>query len=287
MHRIYAPVTVRQTGAMPFEKIRPRHEHSARAARLIIAARLIVTVLLLLCACAGPRSNPLKRIQATGTLRVALDPSFPPFESVDGTGQVAGLDIDLARAIAARLGVEAHFVTTGYDALYDALTVGRADVIISALYPDPDRIQTFTFSPSYFNAGEVLVVREDSPITGVSDLAGKQVALVFGTEAHMIALQWEKTMPTPPILITGDAPETITSVLAAEIVDAVILDNVTAQMALVDTPGLRVLPTPITDEPYTIAARKEDAKLVEAISGILEEMQANGELEALIRRWMQ
>lgn len=103
----------------------------------------------------------------------------------------------------------------------------------------------------------------------------------------MVALQWEKTMPTPPVLLTGDAPETITSVLAAGIVDAVILDNVTAQIAVTNTPGLRVLPVPITDEPYTIAARQQDAKLIEAISGILEEMQANGELEALIRRWMR
>lgn len=257
-----------------------------RAARVIVIARLALA-LLLLCACSGSHGNALKRIQSAGTLRVALDPSFPPFEFVDAADQVAGLDADLAQAIAARLGVEAHFVTTGYDALYDALTAGRADVIISALYPDPSRMQTFTFSPSYFNAGEVLVVREDSPIAGVSDLAGKQVALVFGTEAHMVALQWEKTMPTPPILLTGDAPETITSVLAAGIVDAVILDNVTAQIALANTPGLRVLPSPITDEPYTIAARKEDAKLIEAISDILEEMQANGELEALIRRWMR
>jgi ABC-type amino acid transport substrate-binding protein len=220
-------------------------------------------------------------------LRVALDPSFPPFEFVDGDDQVAGLDVDLARTIAARLGVEAHFVATGYDALYDALTVGRADVIISALYPDPARMQTFDFSPSYFNAGEVLMVQKDSPIAGVPDLAGKQVALVFGTEAHMVALQWEKTMPTPPVLMVGDAPETITSVLAAGIVDAVILDNVTAQMALVDTPGLRVLTPPVTDEPYTIAARKEDAKLLEAINAILDEMQTNGELDSLIRRWMR
>ncbi len=286
MHTTYAPVMARQTCRTPSDRFQSRHGRSARAARVIVVARLALA-LLLLCACSVPRGNALKRIQATGTLRVALDPSFPPFEFVDAAGQVAGLDADLARAIAARLGVEAHFVTTGYDALYDALTVGRADVIISALYPDPSRMQKFTFSPSYFDAGEVLVIREDSPIAGVPDLAGKQVALVFGTEAHMVALQWEKTMPTPPVLLTGDAPETITSVLEAGIVDAIILDNVTAQIAVANTPGLRVLAPPITDEPYTIAARKEDAKLVEAISGILAEMQANGELEALVRRWMR
>lgn len=280
MHKTHTPVRARQTCQTPSDRFHARLRRSVRAARVIVVA-------LLLCACSGSRTNALKRIQAAGTLRVAMDPSFPPFEFVDGAGQIAGLDAELAQAIAARLGVEAHFVTTGYDALYDALTVGRADVIISALYPDPARMQAFVFSPSYFNAGEVLIVREDSPITGVSDLAGKQVALVFGTEAHMVALQWEKTMPTPPILMTGDAPETITSVLAAGIVDAVILDNVTAQMTLANTPGLRVLTPLVTDEPYTVAARKEDTKLVEAIGTIIEDMQANGELEALTRRWMQ
>jgi ABC-type amino acid transport substrate-binding protein len=247
----------------------------------------LVVVLLLLGACSNSRSDALKRIQSAGALRVAVDPSFPPFEFVDSSGHVVGLDADLAKAIGNRLGVQVQFIATGYDALFDALTVGRADVVISAMYPDPTRMQEFVFSPSYFDAGEVLMVREDSAITGTPDLAGKQVALVFGTQAHMLALQWEKTMPTPPILVVGDAPETITSVLAAGIVDAVILDNVTAQMTATNTPGLRVLSPPITNEPYTIAARKEDAKLLDAISAILQEMQASGELDALIRQWMQ
>ena len=250
------------------------------------AARLVL-FLLLLCACSSPVPDALARIQSTGILRVALDPAFPPFEFVDSGDKVAGLDVDLARSIAARLGVEAQFVTTGYDALYDALTVGRADVIISALYPDPARTQAFAFSPTYFNAGEVLLVPDNSPIAGVDDLAGKQVALVFGTEAHMVALRWEKMMSTPPVLLTGDSPETIISVLAAGRVDAIIIDNVTAQMSVGRMPGLHALMPPVTDEPYTIAARKEDTKLVDAIGTIIAEMQASGELEALIHRWMQ
>ncbi len=248
---------------------------------------LLGWLLLLLSACAAQRSDAVQRIQSAGVLRVALDPSFPPFEFVDGEGKAVGLDVDLARAIAARLGVEAHFITTGYDALYDALTAGRADVIISALYPDPTRMQTFAFSPTYFNAGEVLLVPDNSPIAAVDDLAGRRVALVFGTEAHMVALRWEKTMPIPPIVLTGDSAETIISVLLAGKVDAVIVDNVTAQLSMQQTPGLHTLTPPVTDEPYTVAARQEDAKLVEAITGILNEMQTNGELDALIRQWMQ
>ena len=119
-------------------------------------ARLVLLAVVLLLACTS-HTDSLTRIRDAGILRVAIDPAFPPFEFVDGTGTLVGLDVDLGRQIAARLGVDAHFVTTGYDALYDALTVGRADVIISALYPDPSRMQNFAFTRSYFNAGEVLL----------------------------------------------------------------------------------------------------------------------------------
>jgi ABC-type amino acid transport substrate-binding protein len=247
----------------------------------------LVWLLLLLCACSARCSDALQRIQSTGALRVALDPSFPPFEFVDGAGQVAGLDVDLARAIAAQLGIEAQFITTGYDALYDALIAGRADIIISALYPDPTRTQAFAFSPAYFNAGEVLLVPDNSPIASVDDLAGRQVALVFGTEAHMVALRWEKTMNPPPVVLTGDSAGTVISVLAAGKVDAAVVDNVTAHISMRQTPGLHALAPPVTDEPYTVAARKEDKRLVDAIGAIVVEMQDNGELEALVHRWMQ
>jgi len=62
---------------------------------------------------------------------------------------------------------------------------------------------------------------------------------------------------------------------------------VTARIALAHTAGLRVLLPPITDEPYTISARKEDADLIEAIDGIIEALQTAGELDALVRLWMQ
>lgn len=220
-------------------------------------------------------------------LRIAIDPAFSPFEFVDGEGTLVGLDVDLGRRIAARLGVEAHFVTTGYDALYDALTVGRADVIISALYPDPSRMQAFVFSRSYFNAGEVLLVPDISAIAAVDDLPGKRVALVFGTEAHVEALRWEKTLQPPPVLLIEDSPETVVALLTAGRADAAVVDHVTARIALAHTAGLRVLLPPITDEPYTISARKEDADLIEAIDGIIEALQTAGELDALVRLWMQ
>lgn len=247
---------------------------------------LLLMIVVGTSAC-GRQSSGLKRIQDAGKLRVATDPSFPPFEFVDGDGQVAGIDADLARLIAARLGVEAHFVTTGYDALYDALTAGHADVIISALYPDPSRSNGFLFTPAYFDAGQVLVVADGVEMEGVTDVAGQSIACVFGTDGHMEALRWQETLMPAPSLIAVHDPVTITQLLDAGTVHAIVLDHVSARIAASQDPSIRILLPPVTSDPYVIATRQEDATLIAAIEAILEELETEGQLDTLIQQWMQ
>lgn len=251
-------------------------------------------VLVLLClgvlftpACGKENQDPVARIKQAGVLRIVMDPSFPPFEFIDQTGTVAGLDVDLGREIARQLGVQAEFVVLGYDGLYDALTAGRADIILSALYPDLARSADFAFTPPYFNAGEMLVVPVGSPITTLDNLAGQRVAVVFGTEGHMEALRWEQTFTPPPILLTPDAPDKALAMLATHEADAAVVDNVTAQTALAQGAALQVLDPAVTDEVYVVAGRQADVALIKAISTILVQMQADGTLAALITRWMK
>jgi len=254
------------------------------------AVRAILTVILALVlagtAACGRRADALNRVQSSGILRVAIDPSFPPFESVDSTGQIGGYDADLARALAESLGVDTHFVTTGYDALYDALTVGRADVIISALYPDPSRTAGFAFSRPYFNAGEVIIVAEGSPISTPEDLAGRPVACVFGTAGHMELLQLEKTLVPSPAVIAVDDPATITALLQTNTVDAIVIDHVSAQLAAAGDPSAIILTPSLTDEPYAIAVKREDTRLLEALEETLSAMESNGTLDELVLTWM-
>ena len=251
------------------------------------AQALALTVILMaLVGCGGPAGS-LDDIRSTGVLRVAIDPSFPPFEAVDGNGQIVGLDADLAREIARRMGVEAHLVTTGYDALYDALTVNQADVIISALYPDPARSAGFEFSHPYFDAGQVLVTAEGSDISAPTDLAGRSVACVFGTEGHMQALRWELSLDPPPTILTVDDWTAAVTYLREGRADAVVIDRVSAQIAINTEGGLAMVGPPVVAEPYVIAARHEDADLIDAINGILQDMETDGELEALVDSWMR
>jgi ABC-type amino acid transport substrate-binding protein len=252
-----------------------------------MALSVAVLLLLVSISACGKASSGLERVQAAGMLRVAIDPSFPPFESVSGAGEIEGLDVDLARAVAGHLGVQAHFVTTGYDALYDALTVGRADIIVSALYPDPARSQAFHFSHAYFDAGYVLVVSEGSAVTAMEDLEGRLVACVFGTTGHGELLQRVRLMALPPVVLTVDDPITLTQLLHTGEADAVVTDRVSALVAAGEDPTLRILDPPITNEPYVIAVRKEDSSLAQAVDAALELLAADGTLDELVATWMK
>lgn len=255
-------------------------------AHALVRLAVLVLFVMLAVGC-DRRPTALDRVQASGTLRVAIDPAFPPFETVNAAGQIVGFDADLAAELARALGVDVHFVTTGYDALYDALTVGRADVIISALYPDPSRSADFSYSTPYFNAGEVLMVPGGSTITTPEDLADRTVVCVFGTTGHMTALTWQESLQPPPTLMTVESPMTLTTYLADGTADAVVVDHVSARIATHKISDVRILMPPLTDEPYAIAARREDSALMAALEDALAGLDENGTLSALTERWMR
>lgn len=235
--------------------------------------------------CASSSSRALARLRERGVLRVAMDPSFPPFEYVDEQGQIQGFDADLAHHLARCLDVEAQPVTTNFDGLYDALTVGRADVIISGLYPDPFRTERFVFSEPYFNAGDVLVGRQREGPEGVGDLAGRRVAVVFGTTGHTTALEWQARLSPPPTLLTVEtAAEALTALREGE-VEVAVVDHLAAQIALREGAALSIMELPESIIPYVVAARRDDAALIEEINRCLEVLRAEGTLEALAEQW--
>ncbi len=248
---------------------------------------LFLAALLLTAGCGGLHDGKgLKRIQEAGVLRVAMDPSFPPFESINGEGEIVGLDVDMAKALGERLGVKVEFVTTTYDGLYDALLTGRADVIISALYPDPARTQDFAFSSPYFNAGEVLVVPSNSPIQSLDDVGGHYILVVFGTDGHMEALRWQNIYDPPPQVMTVETEQEALVALLEGRCDGAIVGNLAALATQMRGQPVRIVLPPVTDEIYVIAARKEDADLITALSQILQQLAQDGTLDQLTQRWL-
>jgi len=149
----------------------PATRRAATIRRLLLG--LLIVVLAMLSACARHSDETWGRVRETGVLRVGMDASFPPFESIAADGALIGLDVDLARELGRRLGVEVQFVANlPYDGLYDALAVGRVDAVISALVVNPARMADFAYSTPYFDAGQVLVVRDCREQRGGATKAG-------------------------------------------------------------------------------------------------------------------
>ncbi len=240
-----------------------------------------------ICWTSCTRPDALDRVRASGVLRVGMDASFPPFEFWDGEGNLVGFDVDLGREIAARLEVRAEFVANlSYDGLYDALTAEQVDVVISALYVDPTRMADFAYSYSYFNAGQVLVVSEESSgVEKMADLSGRTLAVEWGSEGDVVARTWARRLMGMTVIPCQSAEEALARVAAGE-ADAALVDHLSARMGIGQGLPLRIAGDPVTDEPYAIAVRREDSALLRAVNEILVAMEEDGTLLQLRQRWL-
>jgi ABC-type amino acid transport substrate-binding protein len=253
-------------------------------------AGLVLCSLLLLSGCREADLS-LQRIQQAGVLRVGLDPSWPPFEYVDPEGEIAGFDVDLARAIGQHLGVEVHLVVSGWEGLYAAMAAGQFDVAISALPYDPWRTQQVAYSISYFNAGPVVVAPFGGEVSKEKDLEGRAVHVEFGSEGDVQARRLQRRVPGFEIVPHDTPREALDAVAAdaastADVASAAVVDAVSARLYLRDDPRLQIVGEPLYDESYVIAVPLGARSLLRAIDQALTEIRENGELERLLDRWL-
>lgn len=230
------------------------------------------------------RDETWARIQREGVMRVGLDPSFPPFE-VDTGGEIVGYDVDLARRLAERWGVDVQFVPISFDGLIDGLLAEQYDLILSAFPYDPRLTQDVAYSQSYFNAGQVLVVREnEEAITRIEDLSGRQVAVEWGSggdlEARRLAEQLAD-LEIVPLETPTDALEAVRNGEAG----AALVDAVSAYGYLGEHAGLRIVGEPITDERYVVVVRPGSRRLLDEIDAALTEFRAAGLFRQLRAEW--
>lgn len=246
---------------------------------------LIIAALLCLTGCAAD-NDTWPQIEASGVLRAGVDPTFPPFATADGA-DAQGLDIDLARALADELGLEAQFTYFGYDGLYDALTTGQVDVLVSALVVAPERTQDVAFTTAYFDAGQVLVVPAGSAAGGMADLDGRTLAVELGALGHVAARGWQERLPALTVTTFGSADEALAAV-AGSAADAALVDSVSARLYLRDhaDSGLTRLDPPVMSEPYAAAVRIGDRTLLGRLDDALATLERSGQLEDMTRRWL-
>ncbi len=249
------------------------------------AVAVLVASLLLWRTVGTPRDRVWERIQETGWWRVGLDASFPPFETLDAAGQPVGFDVDLARAIAARWGVQVQFDGIGFDGLVDAVQAGRIDSALSALPYQPERTEDVAFSDTYFEAGLFLVTPAASAEVGsLDDLAGRRLAVEWGSEGDVQARLLRRRFPDL-VLLPGDTPQAALLAVAEGQADAALVDHVSALQFVAADTRLAIRPPVIVSDPYVIALPRRAPVLQEEVAEALLALRADGTLDALVARW--
>lgn len=252
-----------------------------------VVATLLVAFLFLIAGCARDRDS-WERIRESGVLRVGVDPTFPPFALAEGE-LVEGIDVDLAGALGEALGLEVQFSYFGYDGLYDALTTGQVDALISALVIMPERTKDIAYSSAYFDAGQFLVAPAASGIDGMADLSGQMLAVELGALGHVAALDWQSRLSGLDVQTHGSAADALAAVASGS-ANAALVDRVGGLLYLSesagDAVGLIMLDDPVVSEPYAIAVRIGDRILMEEINEALAELRESGQLATIIARWL-
>jgi polar amino acid transport system substrate-binding protein len=229
---------------------------------------------------------------ADGVLQVGSDIAYAPVEFFEeGTTTAQGLDIDLANAMAAELGVRTEFINTGFDGIIGALNVSRFDVIMSAMTITDDRSKQIDFIP-YLSAGTDILVAAGNPknIKAIEDLSGLTAGAELGTiqvdQLTAANTQLKAAGKAEIDVLTFDVNPLAVEQLRLGRVDAVLADSpVVANDARLSDGKLEALGLAIEAAPYGIGVRKESTQLKAAITDALQKVIASGKYDEILTKW--
>jgi ABC-type amino acid transport substrate-binding protein len=234
----------------------------------------------------GPRliqDKTWPEVQKNGGVRFGTDAGFLPFAGIDAFGDFTGIDVELARELAQRMGLRAEFVQVGADRFYDTLQAKQCDAVIGALTPDAIRLRDFAYTNAYFDAGLVLVVPGASA-SKLDGLKGRTLAVEVGSEGDVRA-RWLARRTAGLRVLERDTPDEAMQAVEASLADAALTDTATARHSVVTHPTLR-LGTRQTSSPYVIAVRADSPDLLHALDRVLAQVKADGTLDRIVSRWL-
>ena len=219
---------------------------------------------------------------AGGVLTMATNAEFPPYEYHDG-GDIVGIDIEIAEAIAEKLGMTLEVEDIAFDSIIPEIQSGKADIGMAGITVDEDRLKNVDFTDTYATASQVIIVKEDSEIAGPDDLKGKYIGVQLGTTGDLYATDYEADGSTIERYSKGF--EAVQAMKQGKI-DAVVIDEEPAQVFVAETDGIKILDEALTVEEYAIAVKKGNTELLEKVNGALAELKDSGELQTIIDKYI-
>ena len=236
----------------------------------------------------GSAAAETTKTSDSDTLVMATNATFPPYEYVDGE-ECKGIDIEIAQAIADAMGKKLEVDDIDFDSIIPAITTGKADMALAGMTVTDERKENVDFSDSYAIGVQVIIVPEDSDITGPDDLANdKMIGVQQGTTGHIYCSDTPEKGGFGEDHVTA-YPNGASAIQALQTgkVDAVVIDNEPAKAFVAENPGLKILDTEYVTEDYAIAVKKGNTELLDQINETLAKLKADGTLQSIIDKYIK
>ena len=225
-----------------------------------------------------------------GTLTVGLLPSnSAPLNATKQDGSRAGIDVEVAQAIADKLGMELEVTDIAFDSIIPGIQTGKYDMGMAGMTVTDERKEQVNFSDSYATGVQVVIVKDDSAITSVDDLFADGANTVVGTQAGTTGFIYATSDIEDAGLGTvksfGKTTDAVEALKNGQ-VDCVVLDNEPAKALVAANEGLHILDTEYAVEDYAIAIAKENTDLLEKVNKALSELTADGTLQSIVDKYI-
>lgn len=260
---------------------------------VLMAAAMLVSVLALAgCGSDPAPTEPTDEDTATtqpadittvteGKLTMSTNAQFPPYEMVADDGSFEGIDIEVAQAIADKLGLELQVDDMDFDSALLAAQNGKSDMVMAGVTVNADRQAVMDFSDSYATGVQVVIVREGSDVT-LDNLGEKMIGTQRGTTGFIYCTD---DYGDEHVTAYDDGATAVQALVNGQ-VDCVVIDSAPAAEYVKVNPGLTILDTEYANEDYAIGVAKGNTALLEAINNALKELIEDGTVQGIIDKYI-
>ena len=271
-----------------------------------LTALLMALVMVLSLAACGGSKTPAESAPATGTpaaetpaaetpaqgdaalttvtegvLTMSTNAAFPPYEMTTDAGDFEGIDVEIAQAIAEKLGLELQVDDMDFDAALMAAQNGKSDMVMAGVTVNEERLAVMDFSDSYATGVQVIIVKEGSDVT-LDNLGDQMIGVQRGTTGEIYCTDDYGSEH----VTSYDNGITAVQALQNGQVDCVVIDKAPAQAFVEANTGLTILDTEYVTENYAIGFAKGNTALVEAVNAALAELTEDGTIQTILDKYI-
>ena len=229
---------------------------------------------------AATAASELKTVEA-GKLIMSTNAAFPPYEMVADDGSFEGIDVEVAGAIAGKLGLELVVDDMDFDAALLAVQQNKSDIVMAGVTVTEDRQLIMNFSDSYATGVQVVIVKEGSDVT-LDNLGEKMIGTQRGTTGNIYTAD---DYGDDHVTAYDNGASAVQALLNGQ-VDCVVIDSAPAEAFVAANAGLTILDTEYVTENYAIGVNKDNTALLDAINQALAELTADGTIQSIVDKYI-